>query len=109
MLRKYCKENGISYDKITEIVSLQQDLMQSLIDLGFLSSVKDGLSEVSSCNNNSRKTEILTAALCAGFYPQLARVMKPPKRFVETIGGAIERNSEARFYIYKTYLKFKEL
>jgi hypothetical protein len=43
-----------------------------------------------------RKGKVLSAALCAGFYPQLARVLKPPKRFVETVGGSVEKMAEAR-------------
>merc|ERR1711968_50097 len=94
-LRKYCFRNGLSFDTITEIVALQKDLLQNLSSLGFVSSVQDAISETSICNQNCRKTKILSAAICAGFYPQLARVLKPPTKYVKTMGAAFAKEVEA--------------
>jgi ATP-dependent RNA helicase DHX57 len=94
-LRKHCFLNGLSYDTIIEIITLQKDLLQNLASLGFIPSVQDGLDESSTCNRNCRKSKVLSAAICAGFYPQLARVLKPPKKYVETMGSAFAKETEA--------------
>jgi ATP-dependent RNA helicase DHX57 len=47
-------------------------------------------------------SRLVSATLCAGLYPQLARILRPTKRFVEVSGGAFERDSlakELKFYI----------
>jgi ATP-dependent RNA helicase DHX57 len=53
-------------------------------------------------NRNAGKSRLVSATLCAGLYPQLARILRPTKRFVEVSGGAFERDSlakELKFYI----------
>ena len=70
-LRNYCAENGLSFDTVLEILNLQNDLLDSLSSIGFIKSVKSGLDESEACNSNSLKSKVLSAALCAGFYPQL--------------------------------------
>lgn len=55
-------------------------------------------------NRNVGKTRLVTATLCAGLYPQLAKILRPTKRFVEVSGGTFERDSlakELKFYIPK--------
>ena len=39
---------------------------------------------------------VLKAALCAGMYPNVARVQLPEKRYQEVSGGAFEKNQEAK-------------
>lgn len=44
----------------------------------------------------------MAATLCAGLYPQLSKILRPTKRFVEVMGGAVERDLQAKelkFYI----------
>jgi hypothetical protein len=55
-------------------------------------------------NRNARKARLVTATLCAGLYPQLAKILRPTKRYVEVSGGTFERDSlakELKFYIPK--------
>lgn len=55
-------------------------------------------------NRNAGKSRLVTATLCAGLYPQLAKILRPTKRFVEVSGGTFERDSlakELKFYIPK--------
>lgn len=47
-------------------------------------------------NRNAFKPRLLNAVFCAGMYPQMARVLRPPQRYVEVMGGMIERDAEAR-------------
>ena len=43
---------------------------------------------------------MVSAVLCAGVYPHVARVIRPPKRFVELSGGSIEKDLEANEFTY---------
>jgi hypothetical protein len=70
-LRNYCAENGLSFDTVLEILNLQNDLLDSLASIGFIKSTKSGLDDSEACNANCLKSKVLSAALCAGFYPQL--------------------------------------
>jgi len=53
-------------------------------------------------NRNASKSRLVAATLCAGLYPQLSKILRPTKRFVEVMGGAVERDLQAKelkFYI----------
>lgn len=55
-----------------------------------------------SVNRNASKSRLVAATLCAGLYPQLSKILRPTKRFVEVMGGAVERDLQAKelkFYI----------
>eukprot|EP01038_Epipyxis_sp_PR26KG_P008683 gene8683-11734_t len=111
--RSFCREYGLSYERIQEIKQTQFDLLEGLVELGFLSSVKDGQlnhninyednnNNNNQYNRNSHKPRIILSTLCAGLYPSISKIMKPPKRFVEVFGSNLERDSEAhemKFYI----------
>ena len=47
-------------------------------------------------NRNAFKPRLLNAVFCAGMYPQMARILRPPQRYVEVMGGVIEKDAEAR-------------
>lgn len=61
-----------------------------------MSSIQEGLSADSPANTNDSVTKIVSASICAGLYPSLAKILRPPKRFVEVAGGNIERDAEAK-------------
>eukprot|EP01041_Mallomonas_annulata_P008091 gene8091-16602_t len=68
----------------------------SMKEYCFISSVSQAMDLSHSCNRNSNKPRVLSAVLCAGLYPQLALIRRPVKRFVETMGGALERETVAQ-------------
>ena len=89
-----------------EIKDVQKDLLQGLADIGFIPSVQSGLSYDSTnsmhCNLNNTKPKILSAMLCAGLYPHVSKIIRPAKKFTETIGGNLERDNksqEFKFYV----------
>lgn len=98
-----------------EIKQTQSDLLDSLVDVGYISSVRDALqcpntasaavksnAAVGVSNRNSHKSKLLAAVYCAGLYPQLAKVLRPPQRFEEVMGSALEKSTDAKelkFYI----------
>mmetsp|Transcript_7426 Transcript_7426/g.7854 ORF Transcript_7426/g.7854 Transcript_7426/m.7854 type:complete len:422 (+) Transcript_7426:1-1266(+) len=110
--KDFCLENGLSFDRMQEILLTQEDYVSALIDIGFLShSSEDYLNPMNSPtsiyeiiqeNKNSFDSRVVLSALCAGLYPTVCIVSKPPKKFTQTIGGALEKElhlSDIRFFV----------
>jgi len=49
-------------------------------------------------NRNASKSRLVAATLCAGLYPQLGKILRPTKRFVEVMGNAVERDLLVKHY-----------
>jgi hypothetical protein len=81
-LRSYCSDNGLIFDTLLEILNLQNDLLDALSSIGLIKSAKSGLDLDEPCNANSLKPKVLSASLCAGFYPQLVALSLPLFSFV---------------------------
>ena len=87
---------------MVEIRTLQKDLLEGLVTIGFLRSYENGLSYSDISNRNLSKPKIVTAAICAGLYPQIGKIIRPAAKYVDTLGGKIERDvmiDELEFYI----------
>ena len=100
--RRFCRDYSLSYERMQEIGQLQSELLDGIVSLGFISSTRDALRFTHASNANSDKPNVVAAALCAGLYPQLAKILRPPKRFVEVMGSALERDvqgKELKFFI----------
>ena len=100
--RRYCRDNALSFDRVQEILQLQSELLDGVAALGFVSSSREALNPRAPCNANADKPLVVSAALCAGLYPQLAKILRPPKRFVEVMGSALEREvhgKELKFFL----------
>lgn len=103
--RRFCKNNALSFDRMQEICQLQSELLEGMVSLGFIDSVREGLQlrpAPSAANANSAQPTVVAAALCAGLYPQLAKIIRPPKRFADVMGSALEKDvqgKELKFFI----------
>jgi ATP-dependent RNA helicase DHX57 len=100
--RGFCKSYGLSFDRLREISESQHDLLEGLVSVGFIDAVSDGLRADSPYNQNIRIARIVTAVMSAGLYPKVCKILRPPKRFVETLGGNLEKSVEAielKFYL----------
>ena len=85
-----------------EIQQLSRDFLRDLANINLIASVQEGASADSPCNVNSKKPKLLSAAVCAGLYPQVSRIIRPPKRFEEVMGSAFEKDDdskEIKFYV----------
>jgi ATP-dependent RNA helicase DHX57 len=59
----------------------------------------------SSSHSPTLNYNLLSAIYCAGLYPQVTKILQPPKKFMEVMGSAVERDREAKemkFYIPKS-------
>ena len=97
--RRFCKNNALSFDRMQEVCQLQSELLEGMVSLGFIDSVREGLQlrpSPSAANANSVQATVVAAALCAGLYPQLAKIIRPPKRFADVMGSALEKDVQGR-------------
>ena len=89
-----------------EIKQTMKEFLDDLVDIGLISSVKEGLNlDNLKYNGNAHKLNLLAATYCAGLYPQVAKILRPPKRFIEVMVSAVEKDVEAKemkFYIPKS-------
>ena len=100
---RLCQDKDLSYERMVEISTLQRDLLEGLVALGFLKNINDGLNYSNTCNKNLKIPKIVTAVICAGLYPQISKIVRPAQRFTDTQGGKIEKNvraQELEFFIY---------
>jgi HrpA-like RNA helicase len=94
--KRFCREWCLSSETMNEILSLRDDYLDELVSLGFIRQINQGKDLSDSCNRNEPSSKLVLTALCAGLYPQVAKILRPPSRFIETIGGNLERDVEAR-------------
>ena len=68
-----------------------------LRDLGFVSQGRrDDLLGGESVNVQATCIKTIKAALCAGLYPNVVRVVHPQATYIETASGAIRNDNRAR-------------
>ena len=95
--RRFCEENFLSYDGMRTVSDLRRQLGTLLVDAGFASSSKrNGGRSTESSFATLKSTNILRAALCAGMFPNIIKVKKPPKAYYEMSGGNFEKTPEPR-------------
>lgn len=46
---------------------------------------------------------LVSAVVASGLYPHVAKIMKPPKTFIEVSGGVVEKSLEANELKYSVY------
>lgn len=93
--RRYCQANGLSNDAMSDILDLRKELLEALVSVGLITSVQEGFDKNSQVNKFANEISMVSAVLCSGVYPQAARVIRPPKRFLEVSGGNVEKDLEA--------------
>ena len=86
--RRFCRDHMLSFDRMFEIQKLSKDFGGDLANLGLISNVRDPRA-----NSNSNRPRVVSAAICAGLYPQVARILRPPKRFEDVMGNALEKET----------------
>jgi HrpA-like RNA helicase len=100
--RRYCQDNLLSFPRMQEIRQMSRDFLSDMVNAGLLNSVKEAQDLDSPCNINSKKWKIVSSTVCAGLYPAISRILRPPKRFEEVMGSAFEKEAnskEIKFYV----------
>ena len=100
--RRYCQEHMLSYPRMQEIRQLTRELLGNLGQIGLIQNEREARSPEAPCNSNAASFRIVAAAISAGMYPQVAKILRPPKRFEEVMGSALEKQAtskEIKFYV----------
>ena len=86
----YAQTNALHEATLREITSTMSQYQSAMADLGMATdSTSEGGLEWST-------RQVLKALLASAFNPNVARIQKPAKVYAATIGGAIEKDPEAR-------------
>lgn len=94
--RQFCEENFLSYDGMRTISDLRRQLATALLDAGFGNSGSQASGNSSNDFTSLKSTNVLRAAICAGMYPNVLFIRKPPKTYYEMNGGNFERTPDAK-------------
>ncbi|CAM9277213.1 unnamed protein product, partial [Phaeothamnion confervicola] len=101
--RAYAAANGLSFDRLKEIVTVRAQLAEALSSAELTPSSAAALDSRSSAfNANAASWRIVKAAVCAGLYPNVVRVRRPRERYVGLTGvGVVQTANEAHeFHFY---------
>ncbi|CAM6128719.1 unnamed protein product [Calypogeia fissa] len=101
----YCTSNFLSRETLVGIEASRQDFLKILADIGFLppgvgggggSKRMDQTLSGTDLDSNASIIRVVKAVICAGFYPNIVRVIHPEKTYVQTEGGTVARVAAAR-------------
>ncbi|KAM0698548.1 hypothetical protein Q7P36_002015 [Cladosporium allicinum] len=96
-LRRWCDENFLHNQTLTDISTNRSQYLSSLKETGFLQASYSPHSPASASYNSHNANDTLLRALIAGsFQPQLARIDFPDKKYAASSSGAVELDPEAR-------------
>ena len=84
-------------ERMVELRELQRDLLENLASLGFVGNARHGVDLKHEANANEENPKILASMICAGYYPQVARVLRPPQMYVKQTGfGAMRKDVDPK-------------
>lgn len=89
--RAFCRDNGLSYDTLETIIDLKAQYLQQLDAIGFYEAAN-----AEYLNANSTAPRIIKAALCAGLYANVARVLYPEQKYFQSAHGAFTEAHDAK-------------
>ena len=87
----FCKEYFLSNELLREMDKLRIEFLDCLQKIGFSTE-----NTFNAADDILIKRKLLKSALCAGLYPNIAKIKRPPKRYVETSGGAFAQEHDAK-------------
>lgn len=83
--RRYCRQNFLSWTVLMEIGDVRKQLLDLLVQIGFVGKdMKESEVRSSKFNENGSKHRVLSAVVCAGLYPNVAHgvhesLLDPPQ------------------------------
>lgn len=101
--KKFCSKNGLSFERMRELGEVRGQLAQALAGIGFISAARAALDPHASVNAQAGSWRAVKAAVCAGLYPRVMRVVRPMERFVDLVGiGAVPVRQKAKEFQFFT-------
>ncbi|CAA7264809.1 unnamed protein product [Cyclocybe aegerita] len=95
-IRSFCEENFISASTLRDVVTLRQDFVSSLVEMGFIP--LDSTPSTASLNTCSDNLNLVKSVLLGGLWPRVARVHLPKDRikYDKVSAGAVQRENIAK-------------
>lgn len=89
--RAFCRDYGLSYDTLETILDLKAQYLQQLDAIGFYDAAR-----AEHLNENAGAPRIIKAALCAGLYANVVRVVYPEQKYFQSAHGAFTEAHDAK-------------
>lgn len=101
--KTFCVENGINFERMRELGEVRKQLAQALAGIGFISTPRIAFDPRASVNAQARSWRAVKAAVCAGLYPRVMRIMRPMEKYVDLVGlGAVSVRHTAKEFRFFT-------
>ncbi|XP_063913641.1 putative ATP-dependent RNA helicase DHX57 [Zophobas morio] len=110
--RNFAHENFLSLRTLLTIADIKHQFLEFLVDIGFIPvnlggkrrSGEDNIIQItgSEFNHNGDNLNVLGAILCAALYPNVIKILTPPKSYVKTAAGAIPKDNDAKDFKFLT-------
>jgi ATP-dependent RNA helicase DHX57 len=110
--RNFANENFLSQKTLLTIADIKHQFLELLVDIGFVPVNLDGRRRCgddnvlkvtgTEFNRKGEQLNVLSAILCAALYPNVIKILTPPKSYVKTAGGAIPKESSAKDLKFQT-------
>jgi len=94
--RRFASDNFLHEEAMRDIDKLRREFLDSIEQIGFPRLNEVIRSKHPLLDLNAKKRRLIKASLCAGLYPNVVKVKRPSKRYVETLGGAMEAQASAK-------------
>ena len=105
--REWCEERCMSEQALENVGKIRRDLRRVLADLGLAGGGGGAGGGATGGGGGGESPRLLAAALCAGFYPKVARVQNPAATYLGLtgLGTAVEKEEERGGRAVKLFLK----
>lgn len=101
--KNFCAENGLSSERMRELSEVRGQLAEALASIGFISAAHTAFDLSASVNAQAGSWRAVKAAVCAGLYPRVMRVVRPMERFIDLVGiGAVNVQQKAKEFRFFT-------
>jgi ATP-dependent RNA helicase DHX57 len=94
-LKRFLGDNHLSYLTMRELGATRDQYLNILQDIGFVP-LRYRTGVPSRLNRNNDRLSIVRACVTGAFYPQLARVQLPDRKYFQTAAGAVSVDPDAR-------------
>ncbi|XP_044748231.1 putative ATP-dependent RNA helicase DHX57 [Coccinella septempunctata] len=104
--RNYANENFLSFRTLISIADIKYQFLELLVDIGFISvdlnkrrkMGEDIIAQVTGqeFNRHCENYRLLSSVICAALYPNVVKVLTPPKSYIMSAAGAIPKEVQAK-------------
>lgn len=94
--RRFSSDHFLFEEALRDIDKLRREFLDAIEQIGFPRRNEVIASSHPLLDIIAKKRRLIKASLCAGLYPNVVKIKRPSKRYVETLGGALEAQASAK-------------